>query len=34
MLVEGPLSVDEVLGHGVKYTVLVQTAKVVVEKKD
>lgn len=34
VLVEGPLSVDETLGHGMKYTVLVQSAKLVVEKKD
>ncbi len=34
VLIEGPLSVDEVLGHGMKYTVLVQSAKLVVEKKD
>ncbi|MFH1532131.1 MAG: hypothetical protein ABIK09_15510 [Pseudomonadota bacterium] len=34
VLIEGPLSVDEVMGHGMKYTVLIQSAKIVVEKKD
>ncbi len=34
VLVEGPLSVDETLGHGMKYPVLVQSAKLVIEKKD
>ena len=34
ILAEGPLSVDETLGHGMKYTVLVQSAKIEIEKKD
>ncbi len=34
VVVEGPLAVDEVLGHGMKYPVLMQGAKIVVDKKD
>ena len=31
VLIEGPLSVDQVLGHGMKYPVLIQGATVVVD---
>jgi hypothetical protein len=34
VVVEGPLAVDEVLGHGMKYPLLIQGAKITIEKKD